>query len=252
MSDHHSPSAPATYNAGEGMGYYNEVNDSYMSNGYDMREHQSPIGSVAHCSDSRQKAEMATGIASLGNTLELANPGGFLTGPDGKLTSDAGRWLDLTTAYGIDKAAVVQHSGCGQMNVLYTYHKVAGGKEKIAKEKGLYFAADAELRRPLIDAVEKNGLPSYVKMGIPLVGDEAQQFQQAMAIQQLLWDVQAVEDARKEHSNLPKIEGQYQHIVIGRVFRLDSLANKTFSEIPVPVRTVNPACCCGKDCGCDH
>lgn len=233
------------YRASAGMNYYNATNAAYMEDGYDMRKHQEPKFSVAHCSDSRQKAEMAIGANALGKALELANPGGFLTGPGGEITSDAGRWLNLTTAYGIPKAAVVQHSGCGQMNVLYTYHMVENGADAVLAEKGEFFAKDAALRGGLIEEVKKNGFEAYEAMGIPLTGDDASKFQQAMAVQQLLWDMTAVEKIRPAMPKLPTIEGQFQHIVEGRVFVLETLAPAKFIE----KTPENKGCGCS-DCGC--
>lgn len=233
------------YRATAGMNFYNATNNAYMEDGYDMRVHQEPTHSVAHCSDSRQKGEMAIGGSALGKVLELANPGGFLTGPDGEITSDAGRWLNLTTAYGISKAAVVQHSGCGQMNVLYTYHMVEGGQEAVLVEKGEFFAKDAALRGGLIEEVKKNGLSAYEEMGIPLTGDDASKFQQAMAVQQLLWDMTAVEKIRAAMPKLPMIEGQFQHIVEGRVFKLETLSPAKFVEQTAE----NKSCGC-TGCGC--
>jgi len=238
-------SSELNYRSTAGMNYFNATNNAYMEDGYDMRVHQEPTHSVAHCSDSRQKAEMAIGGVALGKALELVNPGGFLTDPEGNITSDAGRWLDLTSAYGVSKAAIVQHSGCGQMNVLYTYHMTEGGAETVKKEKGEFFAKDASLRGNLIEEVKKNGFDFYEKMGIPLTGDDASKFQQAMAIQQLLWDMSAVEKIRSEMPKLPELEGQFQHIVEGRIFKLETLSPAKFVEVTAE----NSGCGCS-GCSC--
>ncbi len=234
------------YRASAGMNYFNAATEAYIEMGYNMREHQEPKFSVAHCSDSHQKAELAIGETALGKALEFVNPGCFLTGPDGEITNDAGRWLNLTTAYGISKAAVVQHSGCDQMNILYTYHMVDGGHDTVKNEKGAYSAEDAAKRSGLVDEVKKNGLEAYEAMGIPLTGDEASKFQQAMSVQQLLWDMAAVEKKRIEMPTLPEIEGQFQHIVEGRSFKLETLSPAKFIEVTAE----NKGCgCSGCTCG---
>gem|GEM_PF-3993233 len=250
MSAGHQSKEDVVYRLDLGLDRYLETNEAFAKTGYDMRVHQEPTHSTSHCSDSRQKAELATGESALGKALELANPGGFLTGADGKLTSEAGRWLELTTAYGIPKAAVIQHSGCGQMNVLYTYHMVDGGKETIRDSKGAFFASDAESRHALIETVRKNGLGYYESMGIPLVGSDADKFQQAMAIQQLQTDMKAIEVVRTTNAKLPKIEGQFHHIVVGRFFKVAGLEPMKFEEVKTakPSRGLESSCqskgCC--------
>lgn len=247
-TDHHH--APAEYNPEKGLGIFLDRNAELKEHGHDMTVHQAPTRSVHHCSDSRQKAELATGENALNDSLENANPGGFVTDAVGNITNDAGRWLELTTAYGIDKAAVVQHSGCGQMNVLYTYFMVDGGKQAVIDGKGPFFANDAETRKPLIDAVKKNGLAHYESMGIPLVGTDADKFQQAMAIQQLETDMKAIEATRATNHKLPQIEGQFHHLVAGRFFRVKSLSPMKFDEVfrlpaePESPKAAHQSCCC--------
>lgn len=246
----------------KGLDLYLEIYEAHKAKGYDMAKGQNPPFAVCCCSDSRQDllsigivpSGTETGIVAttLGNVLKLANPGAFITDPEGKVDSTAGKWLELSKHYDIKEVLLVQHSGCGQMNVIHTYNAAEGGKDAIKNGFGPFFAGDAERRASLVSAVKENGLAYYEAKGIPLVGPDADKEQQAMAIEQLLRDVKAVDAlAAADPKHYPTASGMFQHIRTGEFFMLDKKTG-LFAEVKpsTPSRNPIPTQPCG--CGCSR
>lgn len=263
MSDAHASPRSIEFSPQRGLDFFLAVSEKLKETGYDMAAGQKPVFAVTVCSDSRQDTSVAVGLVplgaetgvvatALGNVLKFANPGAFITGPDGKVEVPAGKWLELSKHYGIKDVLLVQHSGCGQMNVIHTYNAAEGGKDAIKDGFGPFFAGDAEQRASLVNAVKKNGLAHYEAKGIPLVGSNADKEQQAMAIEQLLRDVAAVSAlAAADPKHYPTASGMYQHIKTGQFFMLDN-KDGLFAEVKpsAPTRSPTAAHACGCGCGC--
>ncbi len=271
LADFSESQAALVCRAGTGQIITNEHHEELAATEqYKFTEGQIPENALACCSDSRTtKAQIAA--ERVGKTLVHRIPGGFLS--IGKeMTLNGGVFVELVGAYGVDDIVVSQHSGCGAMNAIYTYHMEEGpfhgeenGAAYIERHKGPSFVKVCKAQKVLVDEVKKNGLDHYEKMGIPLLQDNASRFQQAMAIQQVIWDYEAVKALKAEASKyehpirLPEPLGFYQHILMSRTF-VYVPQQKKFAIIPIPDNSLNatrptvlpmvPGCSCKS--GCTH
>jgi carbonic anhydrase len=231
---------------------------------YDFVEGQKPNKAIVCCSDSRTtQAQIAAEL--VGKTLVYRIPGGFLT-VGGEFIEAGGAFVELASAYGVKDIVISQHSGCGAMDAIYTYHMEKGsfhgevnGAAYVKNHKGRFFVKIAEAQKVLVDKVKENGLQHYEDMGIPLVGDEASKFKQAMAIQQVLWDYKAIKEkqAAEPHLKISEPLALFQHVLMSRTFvflpnenkfaivpRLDNKLEVTNRKEPAPP-VFKPKCGCG-------
>lgn len=247
----------------EGQNVIQQDQDALLQvESYDIRDGQAPENALSCCSDSRTtRAQIAA--ERVGKTLVHRIPGGFLS-INGEMTLNGAVFVELVGAYGVKDIVVSQHSGCGAMDAIYTYHMEKGpfhgeenGAAYVRHHKGKSFVKVCEAMKPLVEEVQKNGLNHYEKMGIPLLGDTPTRFKQAMAIQQVLWDHEAVRTMKKEAAaevrpmNLPEPLGLFQHVMMSRTFAYMP-KQKHFVLIPLTDNikpTLPHVCCGGGKCG---
>lgn len=240
-------------NAANAQTNWHDDNEAHRkASDYDMKDGQRPDFAKMQCSDSRV-SEAKDEALGAGAKLIHRVAGGFASAPNGELSETAGEFMELSGAYKVPALEIEQHSGCGAMNVIYTYNKVDDGKEYITDHYGPSFAKLGKNREGLVKAVDakiaKDGYAYYENMGIKTHGDDASKFQTCMAIEQGMQDFKAAESYKAENPklNLPTPVLTFKHVhEDGRSYVFDSKA-KAFTSLPLMNKDLKMA---ARPCGC--
>jgi len=207
------------------------------SNQHEIDTNIKPQSHCSCCSDSRE-----TTVDDAGMTSYHRTPGGFVIDPDGNLTVDSKLALEKSVQDKTPVFLVRQHSRCGAMGIIYAYHALKKGHDYVKDHYGNEFAILAKRRANLYSEVSKklgvdqNNFSYYKeKFGVPLIGDDAAKFQTCMALQQGLWDFEALKEKSKNINNSPEILYCFKHVAEdGRIYAFNE---KDMSFVALPFST---------------
>ncbi|MCL2469299.1 MAG: hypothetical protein FWF24_03600 [Alphaproteobacteria bacterium] len=196
----------------------------------------------ACCADSRETKPSGSNDY-LGDVSFLREAGSCVTRADdpARVTVKAGAWLEALGKRGVPVVEVRQHSGCGAMKIIHTYHSMDKSNIYIKDHYGEAFARMAAGRGNLVSYVEKN--PSrYDNMGISFKnGTDEEKVQARMALLQGIWNYNAIlnkhRNGNAEGYRVPKPVLFYRHILDGGkmyVMTENRPSPQRFQAIPHP------------------